>query len=103
MFPPPREYVRGATAVKLGTSLPFDPPPVRASGDAAAAVRLGYDLAKAVVSGTPHPASPHCSFSIAGHEDPGGGPHCFRACVDLAPDRKACMDFPELASSATQL
>jgi len=81
--------------------LPFDPPLVLASGDAAA-VSLGYDLAKVVVSGAPHPASPHCSFSIAGHDDPSGGPHCFRACVDLAPDRKACLDFPELAPSATR-
>ena len=84
------------------TSLPFDPPLVVAAGDAVT-ISLGYDLAAAVVAGEPHSDAPHCSFSIAGHDDPGGDPHCFRACVDTAPDHRVCMDFPELAPSAARL
>jgi len=83
------------------TSLPFDPPLVVAAGDAVT-ISLGYDLASAVVAGAPHPSSPHCSFAIAGHDDPGGAPHCFRACVDTAADHRVCMDFPALAPTAAR-
>jgi hypothetical protein len=55
------------------------------------------------VSGAPHPDAVHCSFSIAGHDDANGDAHCFRACVDTAPDHRVCMDFPELAPSAARL
>jgi hypothetical protein len=82
------------------TSLPFDPPLVIAAGDAVT-ISLGYDLAAAVVDGEPHAGAWSCS--IAGHDDPGGAPHCFRACVDTAPDHRVCMDFPELAPSAARL
>lgn len=84
------------------TSLPFDPPLEIAAGDAVT-VSLGYDLAAAIVAGAPHPASPHCSFVIAGHNEPSGAPHCFRTCVDTAPDHRVCMDFPELSPSAAPL
>ena len=84
------------------TSLPFDPPLEIAAGESVA-VSLGYDLAAAIVAGAPHPASPHCSFAIAGHDDPGGAPHCFRTCVDTAPDHRVCMDFPDLSPSAKRL
>jgi len=84
------------------TSLPFDPPLVIAAGDAVA-IHLGYDLAAAIVAGAPHPASPHCSLAIAGHDDPGGAPHCFRACVDVSADQRVCMDFPDLSPSAARL
>jgi len=84
------------------TSLPFDPPLELAAGDAVT-VSLGYDLAAAIVAGAPHPASPHCSFAIAGHDEPSGAPHCFRTCVDTAPDHRVCMDFPALSPSATRL
>jgi hypothetical protein len=83
------------------TSLPFDPPLVVAAGDAVT-ISLGYDLAAAVVAGAPHPDAAHCSFSVAGHDDPSGEPHCFRACVDPAPGQRVCMDFPELAPTATR-
>jgi hypothetical protein len=63
---------------------------------------LGYDLAAAIVAGAPHPHAEHCSSSIAGHDDPSGDPHCFRACVDTAPDQRVCMDFPDLAPSAAR-
>ena len=82
------------------TSLPFDLPMVVAAGDAVT-VSLGYDLATAVVAGAPYPDAPHCS--IAGHDDANGEPHCFRACVNLSVDQRVCMDFPELAPSATRL
>lgn len=82
------------------TSLAFDPPLVVAAGDAVT-ISLGYDLAAAVVAGVPAPGATHCSFSIAGHDDPGGQPHCFRACVDIA-DRRDCMDFPDLTPSAAR-
>jgi hypothetical protein len=81
------------------TSAPFDPPLVLADGDAAA-VSLGYDLAAAVVAGAPAAAGQGCGSSIAGHDDPGGHPRCFRACVDLDPARRVCMDFPAFAPSA---
>ena len=84
------------------TSLPFDPPLVVAAGDALS-VSLGYDLAAAVVAGAPHPSAPHCSASIAGHDDANGDPHCFRACVDTAADHRVCMDFPDLAPGAARL
>lgn len=84
------------------TSLPFDPPLEIAAGDAVT-VSLGYDLAAAIVAGAPHPSASHCSFAIAGHNDPSGAPHCFRTCVDTAADHRVCMDFPELSPSAARL
>jgi hypothetical protein len=81
------------------TSLPFDPPLVIAAGDAVT-VSLGYDLASAVVAGAP---GSHGSFTLAGHDEPGGQPHWYRACVDLAADQRVCMDFPELSPSAARL
>jgi hypothetical protein len=84
------------------SSLPFDPPMVVDPGDAVT-VSLGYDLATAVVAGAPHADAPHCSLSIAGHDDASGEPHCFRACVNLSTDQRVCMDFPELAPSAARL
>jgi hypothetical protein len=83
------------------TSLPFDPPLELAAGDSVE-VTLGYDLGAAVVAG--HPGSRQgCSFSIAGHDDPGGTPHCFRACVDIDPSSRVCMDFPDFVPSAAKL
>ncbi len=84
------------------TSLRFDPPLELADGDAVE-VTLGYDLAAAIVSGRPASADQGGSFSIAGHTDPGGTPHAFRACVDVNPASRVCMDFPEFAPSATKL
>jgi hypothetical protein len=82
------------------TSLPFDPPLTLAAGDAVT-ISLGYDLAAAIVAGPPAAAT-HCSLAVEGHDDPGGAPHCFRACVDTAPDHRVCMDFPELVPGATK-
>jgi hypothetical protein len=81
------------------TSLPFDPPLALAAGDSVE-VSLGYDLGEAIVAGAPGTGQ-GCSFSIAGHDDPGGAPHCFRACVDVDAHARVCMDFPEFAPSAT--
>jgi hypothetical protein len=81
------------------TSLPFDPPLVIAAGDAVT-VSLGYDLSTAIVAGAP---AAQASFSIAGHDDAGGQPHTFRACVDVDADHRDCMDFPELSPSAAKL
>jgi hypothetical protein len=81
------------------TSLPFDPPLELAAGDSVE-VTLGYDLADAIVTGAPSPPS-GCP-SIAGHTEPGGGPHCFRACVDLDAGTRTCMEFPDFAPSATK-
>ena len=78
------------------TSLPFDPPLALTAGDSVT-ISLGYDLAEAIVSGPPADAT-RCS--VAGHEGAGGTPHCFRACVDTAPDHRVCMDFPELVPGA---
>ena len=83
------------------TSLAFDPPLVLADGDAVT-VRLGYDLARSIVSGPPHPDSPHCSLAVAGYDNPDGTPHCFRTCA--ATDAGlACMDFPDFAPTAARL
>jgi hypothetical protein len=84
------------------TSLPFDPPLELKAGDAVE-VSLGYDLGQAVVVGAPDPASQHCSLAIAGHADQDGTPHCFRACVELDPSTRACMDFPDFAPTARKL
>lgn len=73
------------------TSLPFDPPLVLAAGDSVT-VELGYDLARAIVVGTPTTSG--CSTSIE------GDPRCFRACVDTGPAARTCMDFPEFAPTA---
>jgi hypothetical protein len=82
------------------TSLPFDPPLTLAAGDAAT-ISLGYDLAAAIVAGPPTTGD-HCSFAIEGHNNPSGEPHCFRTCVDTAPDHRVCLDFPELAPGASR-
>lgn len=83
------------------TSLPFDPPLVLGVGDSVT-IRLGYELARSIVSGPPHPSSPHCSFAVAGHDDPDGSPHCYRTCVDTDSGRD-CMDFPDFAPTAVRL
>jgi hypothetical protein len=83
------------------TSLPFDPPLVVAPGDVVT-VRLGYALEHAIVSGQPDPSSEHCSFTVAGHDDPSGAPHCFRTCVDTD-NGHDCMDFPDFAPTAVRL
>lgn len=83
------------------TSQPFDPPLVLATGDAVT-VSLGYDLGAAIVAGAPTSDPGRCSLSVAGHDDPDGRPHCFRTCVDPSSDQRVCMDFPELAPSATR-
>jgi hypothetical protein len=83
------------------TSLPFDPPLELAVGDAVE-VTLGYDLGAAIVAGAPG-TGPGCSFSIAGHDEPSGAPHCFRACVELSAGSRVCMDFPEFTPSARKL
>ncbi|HET7504201.1 MAG TPA: hypothetical protein VFK02_24440 [Kofleriaceae bacterium] len=83
------------------TSVPFDPPLSLAAGDAVE-VTLGYDLGAAIVAGPPGSAQ-GCSFSIAGHVDPSGSPHCFRACVDVDASSRVCMDFPDFAPSAAKL
>ncbi len=80
------------------TSLPFDPPLVVAANDIVT-IRLGYDLAQAVVSGAP---SSHSQCSIIGH-DPNGVPHCFRACVDTDATSRVCMDFPDFNPTAVKL
>jgi hypothetical protein len=82
------------------TSLPFDPPLELAAGDSVE-VTLGYDLGAAVVAG--HPGTDGCSHTIAGHDDPIGEPHCFRACVDIDVSSRVCMDFPDFAPSAAKV
>src|SRR6185503_3585487 len=42
-------------------------------------------------------------LELAGHDEPSGAPHCFRTCVDTAPDHRVCMYFPALSPSATRL
>jgi hypothetical protein len=83
------------------TSVAFDPPLALAAGDAVE-VTLGYDLGAAIVAGAPGTGQ-GCSLSIAGHDDPGGAPHCFRACVNVSAGQRVCMDFPEFAPSAARL
>ena len=78
------------------TSLAFDPPLALAAGDSVE-VTLGYDLGAAIVAGAPGSGY---GCSIAGHDEPGGAPHCFRACVDVAAGSRVCMDFPDFAPSA---
>lgn len=83
------------------TSLPFDPPLALAAGDSVE-VTLGYDLGAAIVAG--HPGSNQgCSFTIAGHDDPTGAPHCFRECVEVDAASRVCMDFPDFVPSAAKL
>jgi len=81
------------------TSLPFDPPLTIAAGDTIG-VTLGYDLSQAIVAGTP---SPDGNESLAGHDDPDGTPHRYRACVDADSSNRVCMDFPDFAPSASVL
>jgi len=80
------------------TSLAFDPPLDLATGDSVM-VTLGYDLDAAIVAGAPS----QVGYGIAGTIDDGGGPHAFRACVDLDTDHRVCMDYPDFAPSATKL
>src|SRR5262249_7001613 len=75
----------------------FDPPLTLAVGDSVE-VTLGYDLDAAIAAG--HPVG---SCLIAGHNDASGAPHCFRACVDVDPSSRVCMDFPDFAPSAAKL
>jgi hypothetical protein len=82
------------------TSLPFDPPLELAAGDSVE-VTLGYDLGAAIVAG-PRGPSQGCSATIAGHNEPNGTPHCFRACVDIDATSRACMDFPDFVPSAAK-
>jgi hypothetical protein len=79
------------------TSLAFDPPLTIAAGDTVG-VTLGYDLSQAIVSG-----APTGSFSLAGHADPDGTPHVYRACADADASHRVCMDFPDFAPSAALL
>ena len=81
------------------TSLAFDPPLVLAAGDAVA-ITLGYDLDRAVVSGTPAPNNPG---SVVGALESDGSQHAFRACADVDADHRDCMDFPDFAPSAAKL
>ena len=83
------------------TSLPFDPPLELATGDSVE-VTLGYDLGAAIVAGAPGPSA-GCSMTIAGHNDAGGAPHCFRTCVNVDAGSRVCMDFPDFTPSATKL
>ena len=78
------------------TSLAFDPPLVVAAGDAVA-ITLGYDLDRAVVSGTPGSAG-----ALVGATEPDGSPHYFRACADVDATHRDCMDFPDFAPSAAK-
>src|SRR5262249_36968358 len=80
------------------TSLPFDPPLELAAGDSVE-VTLGYDLAAAIVAGQPALGR---TCSLAGHNDPAGSPHCFRACVDVDAGSRVCMDFPDFVPSAAK-
>jgi len=77
------------------TSLPFDPPLELADGDGVS-VALGYDLSRAVVVGAPGTGQ-GCSAQLAGE------PRCFRACVDVSPTVRACMDFPDFVPSAARV
>jgi hypothetical protein len=81
------------------TSLAFDPPLVLGAGDAVA-ITLGYDLDRAVVSGTPAPGHPG---AVVGSTDTDGSPHVFRACADVDATHRDCMDFPAFAPSASKL
>jgi hypothetical protein len=81
------------------TSLPFDPPLELAAGDSVE-VTLGYDLGAAIVAGA---RGSGYGCSIAGHNDPSGAPHCFRACVDVDATTRACMDFPDFVPSAAKV
>jgi len=80
------------------TSQPFATPMQIEVGDTVQ-VTLGYDLDEAIVVGAPDRTS---RASLEGHVEADGTPHFYRACFDIDPTTRACMDFPDFAPSATK-